>query len=410
MTIIKLKSEWTIGTQIGSGGFGRVFAAENAAGDRAVVKLVPKAPGADRELLFVKLDGVTGVVPIIDSGEHENYWALVMPQAKESLRQHLTSAGGSLSAADATAILCDIAAALADLNGKVVHRDLKPENVLLLNGVWCLADFGIARYAEATTAPDTQKYSMSAPYAAPERWRAERATSAVDVYALGIMAFEMLSGSRPFAGPNFEDFREQHLHTDPPMLNAGTSSLKAIVTEALFKAPGARPSPTNLLARLKRSQQQRLVGLTKLSEAHLGEVARKSESDRLASEFRSGAERRNDLFSGASALLDALYVELSQSIMDAAPSVTRGGGGKRSGSTFDLGSAQLELVPVTKTPTNPWEWEAPAFDVVAHAGVILRIPKDRYEFAGRSHSLWYCDAFNERLWKKALAHKDCTRG
>jgi serine/threonine protein kinase len=48
----------------------------------------------------------------------------------------------------------DVAVALVDLAGKVVHRDLKPENVLLLNGTWCLADFGISRYAEATTAPE----------------------------------------------------------------------------------------------------------------------------------------------------------------------------------------------------------------------------------------------------------------
>lgn len=44
-------------------------------------------------------------------------------------------------------------------------------------------------------------------------------------------------------------------------------------------------------------------------------------------------------------------------------------------------------------PLNSWEWEAPAFDVVAHAGIILRIPRDRCDFEGRSHSLWYCDAF-----------------
>jgi len=54
---------------------------------------------------------------------------------------------------------------------------------------WCLADFGIARYAEATTAPDTLKFAMSPAYAAPERWLHETATSATDGYALGVMAF-----------------------------------------------------------------------------------------------------------------------------------------------------------------------------------------------------------------------------
>jgi len=361
---------------------------------------VPKAPGAERELLFVKLAGVRGIVPIIDSGEHEGYWALVMPRADESLREHLVNAGDNLSLANATSILIDIASALAELDGKVVHRDLKPENVLFLNGTWRLSDFGISRYAEATTAPDTQKYAMSAPYAAPERWRAERATGATDVYSLGVIAFEMLSGSRPFPGPNFEDYRHQHLHAEPPALAAGTFSLRSIVAETLFKAEGARPSPANLLARLKRSQQQRSGGLAKLSEANLGEVARKSESERVASEARSMTERRVDLFRSASALLDGLYGEFSEAIAEAAPSVKRGRAGKRNGITLSLGSAQLELIPVAQTPADPWEWERPTFDVIAHAGIILRIPRDRYDFEGRSHSLWYCDAFEagRYLW------------
>jgi serine/threonine protein kinase len=393
VTIIKLEQDWIIGARIGSGGFGQVFAAKNQEGLRAVVKLVPKSPGAERELLFVNLLGVRGIVPIIDSGEHDGHWALVMPRADESLRGHLLEAGGTLGLADATSILIDIASALLELDGKVVHRDLKPENVLFLDGAWRLSDFGISRYAEATTAPDTQKYAMSAPYAAPERWRSERATGATDAYSLGVIAFEMLSGIRPFPGPNFEDYREQHLHAEPPALTAGTFSLKAIVAECLFKAAGARPSPANLLARLKRSQQQRPVGLAKLSEAHFGEVVRRSESERLASEARSLAERRTDLFRSSSALLDGLYGELSEAIAEAAPSVKQGRAGKRSGITFSLGSAQLELIPIAQTPSDPWEWEPPTFDVIAHAGIILRVPRDRVEFEGRSHSLWYCDAF-----------------
>lgn len=242
MTIISLKKDWTLGEQLGAGGFGQVFAAESSDGSKAAVKLVPKEPGASRELLFVDLKGARGIVPIIDSGEAGEYWVLVMPRASKSLRDHLTSTN-ALGTTHATAILTDIASALAELDGRVVHRDLKPENVLYLEGRWCLSDFGISRYAEATTAADTQKYALSPPYAAPERWRAERATGAVDVYALGVMAFEMLQGRKPFPGPQIEDYREQHLHQEPPSIDAGTSVLTAIVTETLFKAPGARPSP-----------------------------------------------------------------------------------------------------------------------------------------------------------------------
>lgn len=64
MTVIKLKQDWAIGDRIGGGGFGQVFAAENQDGLKGAVKMVPKAPGADRELLFVDLKEVRAIVPV----------------------------------------------------------------------------------------------------------------------------------------------------------------------------------------------------------------------------------------------------------------------------------------------------------------------------------------------------------
>ena len=135
-----------------------------------------------------------------------------MPWAEKSLRQHIEEAGGKLGFNDTVAVLLDIAQGLAELGNEIVHRDIKPENILLYESHWCLTDFGIARYAEATTAPDTHKFSMTPPYAAPEQWREERATYATDVYAFEVMAYELLQGRRPFPGPEKSDFREQHLH------------------------------------------------------------------------------------------------------------------------------------------------------------------------------------------------------
>lgn len=154
---LALNEEWAVGARIGDGGFGAVFEAENTAGEKAAVKLVPKTPGTEREMLFTDLDGIHNVVPVIDSGEHEDQWVLVMPRAEKSLRDHLQE-HGQLPLNEAVAVLSDVAEALADLKDReVVHRDLKPENILLLGGRWCLADFGIARYAEATTAQHTYK-------------------------------------------------------------------------------------------------------------------------------------------------------------------------------------------------------------------------------------------------------------
>ena len=130
-----------------------MFEAE-ASDPPAVVKLVPKAPGAERELLFANPDGVPNVVPIWDKGEWNGYWFIVMPRAECSLAAYLAE-HGALSAEEALSVLTDIADALVGLDGQVVHRDLKPDNILLSGGRWCLADFGIARYAEATTAAET---------------------------------------------------------------------------------------------------------------------------------------------------------------------------------------------------------------------------------------------------------------
>ena len=134
-------------------------------------------------MLFVGLDGVRNVVPILDSGESDDYWVLVMPQAEKSLRDYLNETSG-FTTNDAISVLTDIAEALVAVEARdVVHRDIKPENVLLLGSCWHIADFGIARYAEATTTSDTLKHAKTASYAAPEQWRGERTTSATDVYA-----------------------------------------------------------------------------------------------------------------------------------------------------------------------------------------------------------------------------------
>jgi len=72
--------------------------------------------------------------------------------------------------------------------------DLKPDNILYHDGKWKIADFGIARFVEEATASNTLKEFLSPWYAAPEQWRLERATHGTDVYALGCIAFCLLTG------------------------------------------------------------------------------------------------------------------------------------------------------------------------------------------------------------------------
>ena len=236
---IDLQQKWRLGDQLGAGGFADVYRARSGNGTSAVVKLIRKLPGTHRELLFVDLDDVPNVVPIIDWGKLDDYWVLVMPEAEKSLRDHFVVVKDRLDASAAVPVLIDVAQALVAIESRVVHRDIKPENILLLDGRWCLADFGIARYTEATTAPDTLKYSMSRAYAAPEQWRGERASSATDVYALGVVAYELLAGRLPFQGV---DLRQQHLEETPETIS-GIPDRLAIPGERML-VQGPRSTPT----------------------------------------------------------------------------------------------------------------------------------------------------------------------
>ena len=270
---IDLQQKWRLGEQLGAGGFADVYQARSGNGTSAVVKLVRKLPGTHRELLFVDLDDVPNVVPIIDWGEHDDYWVLVMPEAEKSLRDRLIEVEGRLDTSEAVPILIDVAQALVAMESRVVHRDIKPENILLLDGSWRLADFGIARYAEATTAPDTLKYSMSRIYAAPEQWRGERASSATDVYALGVVAYELLAGQLPFQGV---DLRQQHLEETPETISGIPDRLRSLVNECLYKGPEARPRPQDLLARLQGSMQAASAAASRLQQANSLAVTEKS--------------------------------------------------------------------------------------------------------------------------------------
>ena len=392
---IKLERTWRLGRKLDEGGFAEVFLAQDENGDPAVVKLVPQKPGTQREMLFVGLDGIPNVVPIIDSGESDGYWVLVMPKAEKSLRHHINETSG-LTTNEAISVLTDIAEALVAVEGKdVVHRDIKPENILLLDGHWHVADFGIARYADATTAPDTLKHAKTVPYAAPEQWRGERATSATDVYALGIIAHELLAGERPFGGP---DYRNQHLVDPPPAINGIPDRLRSLVVECLYKPPGARPRPENLLARLKDSLKSSSPAGSRLQQANVLAVERLAEVTRRESAAQAEAERRGELYDASKQAWEGILALLDRRIKDYAPSVQT--------------SPSAPLAPLMRWALNDavmWVDGSKAtgmggerslpFEVIAHTTINVSIPVDSRGYAGRSHSLWYCDAKEQGIFR-----------
>lgn len=393
-----LSEKWTVGNRIGDpSGMATVYQAENESGTRAAIKFIPKKPGAARELLFESLSGSPNILPIIDTGETADFHVLVMPLADKSLRQHLQDCSGKVAAEEAVAIISQIASGLDSLEGEVVHRDLKPENILFFDGVWCIADFGIARYAEAATDAETHKFAMTPPYASPEQWNLERSTARTDIYALGVIAFEVISGSRPFPGPEQYDYRKQHLHDPAPQLKSGLPTLDSIVSDCLRKSPAARPTAGRLIERLSAALRVATPAMEKLRQIDRSLSVKEAQEEAISSSAHALAQTRQVLFRDA---CDA-YNDIVNRLADAATaSSDRVTVRKESVSlALSLGQGTLVMTRPQSSPggalgsrSGPYANVNP-FDVVAYSSIgVSQTSSPRHSGNGRFHSLWFCDA------------------
>ncbi len=316
----------------------------------------------------------------------EDFWVIAMPKADKSLRQYLGEEA-RIDVDEAVHILGEVAEALVALENRVVHRDIKPENILLLDGRWCLADFGIAKYVDATTATNTWKSAKTRAYAAPEQWREESATSATDIYATGVVAYELLGGKRPFAGPTPSDFREQHLHGRAESIADIPDALDTLVLACLIKSPGGRPRAVDLARRLKASTKPASAAASRLRQADATAAQRRAEEERLHSVAVSAEERRRGLLDSAREALRVVVTNVRETFLEHTAEAEVGGGAFSF--TCSLGDGLLTLgTEHVKRESHP----KLGFEVVDYTNVSVSFSGGRDGYEGRSHSLWYCDA------------------
>ena len=215
-----------------------------------------RGPEANRELqIALKLhqqDSQHLLVPVAWARDGADL-LLVMPLADRSLAAERASYEKGMADDALLPVLRDITSGLVELHATgIVHRDLKPDNVLLYEGSWRVADFGISRDLDVRTATLTFQDHGTAPYVAPERWRAQPATYKSDLYALGCIAYELVSGHTVFTGGQ-DMQRHQHLHTAPPAAPVGPT-LARWISRLLDKDPARRPQdPVAALAALPQA-------------------------------------------------------------------------------------------------------------------------------------------------------------
>lgn len=312
-----------------------------------------------------------------------------MPKAEGSLYA-LRPESGPAHEADAVEVLRDIATALHDFGLVVVHRDIKPQNILRYNNAWYLADFGIARYIEEATAHYTFASWRTKEWTAPERFIGERATIKSDVYSLGVVGYWLATGRLPFEGP---DITEQHRDLAPPPMPHTTALLRALILEMLSKAPEARPTPVQILERLSAINQAppspAIAKLHKLSGRYAEE---RSRADAAIAAAAATQKRRQVLADSAIDIAAGWFELLAQQLN--VPGVSKEEG--PSTLRFSLNVADLIV-------EKPKKYERSAvdtlpFDVLCAASILVSAHIDaapRKRMAGRSHSLWYCDAHAE---------------
>jgi len=186
------------------------------------------------------------VVQVFDAGQDGDLRYIVMEWVDGGDLAHLIRERAPLPLEEAVRITADILRGLAAIHqAGIVHRDVKPANVLLdRRGRAKLTDFGIARRSDDPTLTGPVELLGTAAYVAPERVRGEPATPASDLYAVGVILYELLTGQLPFPGQTPEELLAQHLHAAPVPPRRWRRdippALEQVVLRALAKDPGAR--------------------------------------------------------------------------------------------------------------------------------------------------------------------------
>jgi dienelactone hydrolase len=268
-----LGDAYTLGRELGGGGMSRVFLAEDTRlGRTVVVKVLSpelvagiSAERFEREIRVAASLQQANIVPLLTAGDANGLAYFTMPYVEgQSLRVRLAS-GPPLSVAECLGILRDVTRALGYAHERgVVHRDIKPDNVLLSRGAAEVTDFGIAKALQVsrvapTDEPGTGNESLTQlgtsvgtpAYMAPEQAAGDpNLDHRADIYAVGVLAYEMLEGQPPFTGTP-QSVMSAHLTKAPRAMTRPDvpPSLRRTVLKCLEKDPAHRyQSADELLA------------------------------------------------------------------------------------------------------------------------------------------------------------------
>ena len=279
-----LNDRYLLVERVASGGMADVWAAEDQVLQRRVAVKVMR-PDPDHEELFAlrfrdeALHSAalihTNIATLFDYGEDDGVAFLVMELVDGKPLSALIKEHGRIDPDQVRSIVGQCALALGVAHeAKVVHRDVKPANILVRDdGLVKLTDFGIARAVDASGHTRAGDLLGTPSYISPEQALGRPATGASDLYALGVVAHEMLSGAKPFDKPTPIATAMSHLHEPPPPLPDDVpEDLAGVVEHLLEKDPRDRPENARAVAIRLGLADHEIMGLSLgLAQAVYGE-------------------------------------------------------------------------------------------------------------------------------------------
>jgi serine/threonine-protein kinase len=281
-----LGQRYRLERRVASGGMADVWAAEDEVLQRQVALKVMRPDPGHEELFALRFRDEalhsaslnhTNIATLFDYGEDDGVAYLVMELVDGKPLSQVIREHGRLPADQVRSIVGQCALALGVAHEvKVVHRDVKPANILVReDGLVKLTDFGIARAVDASGHTRAGDLLGTPSYISPEQALGRPATGASDLYALGVVAHEMLSGNKPFDKPTPIATAMSHIHeTPPPLPDDVPEDLSGVIEDLLAKDPHQRPENARAVAIRLGLADHEIIGLALgLAQAVYGESA-----------------------------------------------------------------------------------------------------------------------------------------
>ena len=248
----RINDRYEIIRSIGEGGMANVYLGYDTILDRNVAIKVLRGDLSNdekfvrrfqREALSASSLAHPNIVEMYDVGEDDGLYYIVMEYVEGKTLKQLLKKRGSLTLSEAIDIMLQLTDGMSHAHDSyIIHRDLKPQNIMIKDdGQIKITDFGIAMALNATQLTQTNSVMGSVHYLPPEQASGKGSTIKSDIYSMGIIFYELLSGSLPFKGDNAVEIALKHMRDPLPSLREENSAIPQSIENVILKATAKNP-------------------------------------------------------------------------------------------------------------------------------------------------------------------------